>query len=339
MKFDPDKKNAIIRYLLEKIAAGTDSVSKKVAEELKISPNTVNTYLKELLEQNIISKLKRGSYKIVTSTHECHLKRSEGHLDTDTYAFDVCLKPHIKNFEKNVYDIWAYTFSEMTNNVMDHSGAENLYISVEQDYLNTRVVILDDGIGIFEKIKAYFSFSSLDEAICELFKGKLTTDSANHSGEGIFFSSKLMDSFFILSSKKIFTNNKYDNDLILDAPNDNGKGTCVIMSLSNFSHKQSREIFDMYSNVDGSFVKTRIPLKNIFDSSPVSRSQAKRVYYRLERFKEVVLDFDGIDWMGQGFAHQIFVIFQREHPNIRIIPEHMNNSVEKMYLHVVNGDQ
>lgn len=337
MRFDPEKKKAIVRYLLEKIAQGIDSVAQTVAKEMKVSPNTINTYLNELLDANIIVKLKRGQYDLVTAQHDYHLTRSQGHLDTDTYAFDACLKPHIRDFERNVQDIWAYAFSEMVNNVMDHSEAENLYISVKQDYLNTEVFIYDDGVGIFEKIKAYFGFSSLEEAMCELFKGKLTTDSANHSGEGIFFSSKLMDRFFILSSRKVFTNNKYDDNTISDVPNDDGKGTCVIMSLSNFSHKRSGEVFDMYSNVDGGFTKTRIPMKNIFDSSPVSRSQAKRVCYRLEQFKEVVLDFSDIEWMGQGFAHQMFVIFQREHPDICLRTENMNDAVEKMYLHVVNG--
>jgi len=67
------------------------------------------------------------------------------------------------------------------------------------------------GVGIFQKIKDHFSLSNLDEAICELFKGKLTTDERNHSGEGIFFTSKMMDGFFIYSSEKIFTTSKYNN--------------------------------------------------------------------------------------------------------------------------------
>ena len=45
---------------------------------------------------------------------------------------------------------------------------------------------------------------------------------------------------------------------------------------------------------------------------------------RLEKFQEVILDFDGIEWMGQGFAHQIFVIYKNQHPEIQIIPVNMN---------------
>ena len=56
------------------------------------------------------------------------------------------------------------------------------------------------------------------------------------------------------------------------------------------------------------------------DAAPVSRSQAKSVCNRLGKFEEAILDFDGIEWMGQGFAHQIFVVFQNAHPEISIVP-------------------
>ena len=99
-----------------------------------------------------------------------------------------------------------------------------------------------------------------------------------------------MDDFFIVSSGKIFTNNKYDNSHIIDIANTGLDGTCVIMRLSNYSHKSPQEVFDLFANDEGGFVKTTIPLKNIFETSPVSRSQAKRVCNRLEKFQEVVLE-------------------------------------------------
>ena len=113
------------------------------------------------------------------------------------------------------------------------------------------------------------------------------------------------------------------------------KGTFVSMTLSNKSKKNSQDIFDAYSNVDGGFTKTTIPLKNIFDGSPVSRSQAKRICNRLEKFEEVILDFDSIEWMGQVFAHQVFVVFHNEPPGITIVPINMNENVTKMYNHVI----
>lgn len=334
MKFNDDKKQSIILYLLEKINREDDGISKSVSEAFDVNQNTVHTYINELVDDGIITRVKRGKYELNKKAYEFKLKRSKGELDNDTYAYEHCLYEYIKQFDKNIDSIWGYSFSEMINNVMDHSQAENVKIIVEQDYLNTQVLIMDDGIGIFKKIKEYFGFDTLDEAICELFKGKLTTDSKNHSGEGIFFSSKMMDDFFIVSDGKIFTNNKFDSSEIFNLTGKKFKGTAVVMRLSNFSNKKPQDIFDLYADIDGGFFKTKIPLKNVFDSSPVSRSQAKRICNSLEKFKEVILDFEGIQWMGQGFAHQLFIVFPKEHSDIKMIPINMNEEVTKMYVHV-----
>lgn len=336
MRYTAEKKKTIVLYILEKIASGTKSLSNVVANSLGISTNTVHTYINELIDEGIIVKRKRGEYELTTQRDKYSFLRSLGELEIDTHAFDLCLSKRIGHLSEDVQSIWAYAMSEMVNNVIDHSDAEQMLVIVEQNYLQTSVVIMDNGIGIFEKIKNHFSLPSLDEAICELFKGKLTTDADNHSGEGIFFTSKMMDKFLILSSGKIFTTSKYSNDNIFDF-GECPSGTCVFMSLSNFTQKTAREVFDLYSNVDGGFTTTRIPLKNIFDSAPVSRSQAKRVCNRLEAFEEVILDFDGISWMGQGFAHQMFVVYKKAHPDVTIKPINMNDSVKTMYNHVVKS--
>ena len=337
MKFNAEKANMINMYILEKIDAGSESLSASVADAFGISTNTVHSYLRRLQEDSVIVKAKRGEYKLVTNSVSYELSRSAGDLDTDTYAFDAFFEKHIKNLPENVYRIWEYAFSEMINNVVDHSAAENLNILVEQNYLNTSVFIIDNGIGIFNKIREHFSLPGIDEAICELFKGKLTTDSSNHSGEGIFFSSKMMDKFFIYSSGRIFTTTKYSNDKILDVDlGESFSGTAVYMSLSNFSQRHAADVFDQYASVDGGFTKTRIPLKNIFDTAPISRSQAKRVCNRLDSFLEVEIDFDGLDWMGQSFAHQMFVVYQNAHPDIKLIPTNMSENVQKMYNHVTS---
>lgn len=336
MKYTVEKKKTIVLYILDKVSSGTKGLSKAVAEAFNLSTNTVHTYLNELIDKGVIKKVKRGEYELVTTRDEYLFSRSKGELEIDTYAYELCLSKKISHLSENIRHIWAYAVSEMTNNVIDHSNAENMRVIISQNYLETSVLIIDDGVGIFEKIRHHFNLPGLDEAICELFKGKLTTDEARHSGEGIFFTSKMMDNFLISSGKKIFTTSKYNNDSIIDI-GENTLGTCVFMSLSNFTHKSAREVFDLYSDVDGSFTTTTIPLKNIFDSAPVSRSQAKRICNRLEKFEEVILDFDDISWMGQGFAHQMFVIYKNTNPNVTVKPINMNDSVEKMYNHVTKS--
>ncbi len=335
MRFNAEKKRAIVLYLLEKIEAGAENLSKSVAEAFGINQNTVHTYINQLAEQNIITRVRYGQYALNETVYTHKLKRSCGDLDSDMHAYAAFLKSYVRDLPGNVQSIWEYAFSEMINNVMDHSEAEEATIVIRQNYLKTTVCIQDNGIGIFEKIKTYFGFASLEDAICELFKGKLTTDAENHSGEGIFFTSRIMDFFLILSDGKIFTHNRYDDSVTLNLKEAELTGTYVEMSLSNYTQKQVREVFDMYSDIDGGFKKTILPLKNFFDTSPVSRSQARRVCNRLNAFEEVVLDFDSLEWMGQGFAHQIFVVFSKAHPEIRLVPVHMNEAITKMYNHVL----
>ena len=64
-----------------------------------------------------IRRVQRGKYELITKEYEYNLKRSEGALDSDTYAFHAYLEPHIKDYAENIRQIWASTFSEMINNV------------------------------------------------------------------------------------------------------------------------------------------------------------------------------------------------------------------------------
>ena len=49
------------------------------------------------------------------------------------------------------------------------------------------------------------------------------------------------------------------------------------------------------------------------------------------------MDFLGIDEIGQGFAHELFVVFQREHENVHLMPTNVSKEVEKMINHVKNS--
>ena len=61
------------------------------------------------------------------------------------------------------------------------------------------------------------------------------------------------------------------------------------------------------------FTKTLVPVRmlKVGSENLVSRSQAKRLLSRFEDFKTVVLDFEGIDVVGQAFADEIFRVFAR----------------------------
>ncbi|MCR5089130.1 MAG: DUF4325 domain-containing protein [Oscillospiraceae bacterium] len=333
MSLSAERAEQLKLYLLEKIAQKQTSIVRKTAETFDVTLATVYRYLDRLEREGIIQKLKRDQYILITKTEHFLLDRSSPIFSSEDAIYGQYVRPYLTPFKTNVRGIWDYLCGEIINNVIDHSQAEHLEITISQDYLNTCVQIADDGVGIFEKIRAYLGLPELEDAVGELFKGKLTTDSARHSGEGIFFSSRLADEFVIFSSGLIFTHKRFENDKLLnELP---AKGTVVRMTLSNFSKKEAKDVFAQYADTDSGFSKTQIPLRQYFESSPVSRSQAKRLCSRLDRFREVTLDFTGLDWIGQGFAHQLFVVFQSEHPDIRLLPVGMSEDVAKMVRHVL----
>lgn len=333
------KREQIKKYILEKIGNGQGDIAKRTSDTFNISLNTVYRYIRELEKDEVIKKNGK-SYDFVESTDFFVLRRKNGELVEEDVIYDTYIKKYVQKLPDNVEQIWQYSFMEMMNNAIDHSEADNVYMLIAQNYMNTLVIIDDDGIGIFRKIKEYYKYQSLDDAVNELFKGKLTTDTNNHSGEGIFFTSRILDDFVVMSDGKVFSHDKYDEFLSdikeIDSLKqwENRKGTVICMRLSNFSKKVLKEVFNMFADVDGGFTKTRIPIKNIYETYPVSRSQAKRLYHRFDKFHEIELDFTDINEIGQGFAHELFVVFQNKHPDIKLTPMNAACEVEKMINHV-----
>ncbi|HWO35215.1 MAG TPA: ATP-binding protein, partial [Candidatus Acidoferrum sp.] len=107
--------------------------------------------------------------------------------------------PVVGSLPENVLSIWNTGFTEMFNNAIDHSAGTKIAVEIRQTAINTEMEIRDDGVGIFKKIQAAANLPEERQAILELSKGKFTTDRTKHSGEGIFFTSKMFDAFDILS--------------------------------------------------------------------------------------------------------------------------------------------
>jgi len=88
------------------------------------------------------------------------------------------------------------------------------------------------------------------------------------------------------------------------------------------AYRALKEVFDQYASGSGDygFSRSHIPvfLARYGDENLVSRSQAKRLLNRLERFKEIVFDFQGVGLIGQAFADEIFRVFQNEHPEANL---------------------
>ena len=103
-----------------------------------------------------------------------------------------------------------------------------------------------------------------------------------HSGEGIFFTSKVVDAFDIQSGRLRFRHDKRPFEEIPEQDQD-APGTLVVMRLDNNSRRNMREVFDAFSDPEEyTFDKTVVPVRLAQHEGEklVSRSQAKRVAHR-----------------------------------------------------------
>jgi len=148
------------------------------------------------------------------------------------------VKPKLAPLPDNIIDIWNYGFTEMLNNAIDHSQGSHVIINIKNILRFSEIVITDNGVGIFRRIQKLLNLHDERHAVLELSKGKLTTDPDHHTGEGIFFSSRMFDEYAILSGGVYFSHeyNKPE-DWIMESKSPT-EGTTVFMKLSNTSSKK-----------------------------------------------------------------------------------------------------
>jgi hypothetical protein len=239
-------------------------------------------------------------------------------------------------------DIWNYGFTEMLNNAIDHSQGRYAVVAIEKNPAFTRISVADDGMGIFRRIQKLMGLQDERHAVLELSKGKLTTDPQNHTGEGIFFSSRMFDNYAILSGDVYFSHDFSEpQDWILETQNSRN-GTTVFMEIKNNSARTIKSVFDKYvSEGEYGFDKTVVPVSLARYGSEllVSRSQAKRLLARVDRFKIVIFDFSGIDQIGQAFADEVFRVYKKKYPEIQLHFNNANRDVEDVIIRALRSDE
>ncbi len=229
--------------------------------------------------------------------------------------------PLLADLPSNLLHICQHGFTEMLNNTIDHSESGQAGISITRTAANVMMLVSDQGVGIFKKIQDACQLEDHREAIFELTKGKLTTDPKFHTGEGIFFTSRIFDLFMIASGNLTLTCvPKVDWLMGVEVKGrPDVAGTTVLMVISMFSKRTIKSVMDKFASGDEDygFTKTSVPLSlaKYGAEQLVSRSQAKRVVAGLSRFKDVYLDFSGIETIGQAFADEVFPGVQTRPPD------------------------
>ncbi len=336
-----DRGETIREFIINNVEAHANDIVALVADQFDISRQAVNAHIKRLIEQKSIiaeGNTRNRTYKLHPLVEHTESFKLLG-LEEDR-AWREIIRPKLGALPDNVMDIWDYGFTEMLNNAIDHSQGEYAFVNIRKTPISSEITITDDGLGIFARIQKLLNLNDERHAVLELSKGKLTTDPDNHTGEGIFFSSRMFDEYAILSGGVYFSHeyNKPE-DWIIERKNPS-TGTTVFMKMSNNSARKIKAVFDEYaSGEDYGFDKTIVPvsLARYGNERLVSRSQAKRLLARVDRFKIVIFDFDGIDQIGQAFADEVFRVFNNRHPDIQLYFIKAKPDVENMIIRALSS--
>jgi len=333
--------NFDIKKLILKKLSKKDKI--KVADIVKatgFSRAYINRFFKELKKEGkiaLIGKANKAHYifaekEAIKKTKEKILK-TKRILKNKNLSEDIILN-EVKentgiflNIRKNVIAILDYAFTEMLNNAIVHSRSGKIIVVMEQNKDNVNFEIIDFGIGIFNNIMKKRKQKNELEAIQSLLKGKQTTLPKEHSGEGIFFTSKVADKLVIQSSiKKLIFDNLINDIFIKDVKAT--KGTKIKFLISKNVNRNIIKIFKEFSDKALGFDKTKVKI-DLYKANKVfvSRSQAKRVLIGLEKFKIIILDFENVKTVGQGFADEVFRVWQNRHPNIKIKYQNANDNI------------
>ena len=332
----------IRRYILNRIEKSPDDVTKATAKQFGITRQAVNKHLRRLQAEGVLrpsGKTRASVYQLAPLSKWSHYWEIEPGLAEDiVWSRDV--RDILGDMTDNVLDIWSYGFTEMFNNAIDHSDGSFIGVQIRKTATTTEMMISDNGYGIFKKIQSAMGLLDERHAILELSKGKLTTDPTRHTGEGIFFSSRMFDVFDIFSGGVYFSHKFRDaEDWIAERSSASG-GTWVWMRLNNHTARTTKKIFDQFSSGDDyGFTKTVVPVRmaKYGEDKLISRSQARRLLARVELFKTVLFDFSEVESIGQAFADEIFRVFALRHPSIELLAIRANSATKRMIARAKQG--
>ncbi|MDO8890687.1 MAG: DUF4325 domain-containing protein [Sulfurimicrobium sp.] len=337
----PSKFETLVLTVTQDVVNHPRDLTRHYAERFGISRVAANRYIQKLETEGWIARSGPSTHPVFSPGYKrraAHLYKLQG-LE-EHVAWERDFKPYF-NLSPNVQNIVNLGFTEMLNNAIDHSAGDSAFVWGSQNEDVFILIISDDGVGIFAKIAAALNLPDMRQALFELSKGKLTTDPSKHTGEGVFFTSRMFDSFEIGANGLQF-NHREDspNDWLHEAKGVFSKGTAVYMQIALKCERNASDVYAQFTNApeDYDFSKTIVPMKlaTFGDEQLVSRSQAKRLIARFDRFKTVILDFDGVQEIGQAFADELFRVYGASHPDVELLPKNMSAQVERMWLRAVS---
>lgn len=320
--------------------------SSELIKRFTLSRQQVSRYLNALVKQGRITAkgqsrarryfLRTDQPQIAKTIDVQELQKMGG----EDQLYRLYVQEKIIALKENIRSILHHGFTELVNNVIDHASADTLTFCLEQKTNRLTMDINDDGIGVFRRNQLAFGCDDLFQAVVETAKGKRTSQPDAHAGEGLFFTSRLFD-YFSLSANGIewcyFAKiDDWSMAQILEA-----RGTRIHMEIDVNSDRSPEDVFAQYTDSGFQFKKGGLfvvqPLTINAAYEHVSRSEAKRLLIGAEKFTSIIIDFKNTKRVGQGFADEVFRVFQNKYPQLKIEARNMNPAVEAIVKYVLSS--
>jgi anti-sigma regulatory factor (Ser/Thr protein kinase) len=311
----------------------------EIARKMGVTRQTAHRYLRELVSDGLL---------VVEGAGRSTRYRLTGAVDRRRYATAGLEEDRVwsemsgprtvaSSLPKPAQTVLQYIVTEIVNNAIDHSGSAEVDVQIGRKDSTVRLEVRDEGIGVFRHIRDKLGLDSELEALQDLSKGKTTTMPSRHTGEGIFFSSKAANRFEIESGNLRWIIDNRKNDMAFGSIKPEIQGTTVRVEVDPEDAHDLTSIFAEYTR-DFEFSRTRTVVRLFaIGTEFLSRSQAKRLVHGLEKFREVVLDFEGVDVVGQGFADEVFRVWAHKHPDVILIPVGMSEPIAFMIERAIAG--
>ncbi len=256
------KGEEIRQFILDNVHSHPRDIVTFTAERFHLTHQAVSKHIKNLIAQGLLNlkgKTKDRYYSLTELTSSSFTYSLDGNLKEDV-VWSRDMGPLFSELHDNVVRIWQHGITEIINNAIDHSAGTLVNVRVKKTAVTSEVLIWDDGVGIFKKIARELNLEDERHAVLELAKGKVTTDPRHHSGEGIFFTSRMFDYFMILSNQIMFSHEFHTStDLAGERFMNGTEGTNVFLQIKNNSARTIKQVFDEFSSGDFLFSKTVVP--------------------------------------------------------------------------------
>ena len=318
--------------ILELLAAGPRS-SGDLAGVLGMSRQGVHRRLRGLAEDSLVHPVGQGRGARWELLVERRFRWGlDGSLEEDRLWAEIAASvPALGSMTEESSGALAYGMLEMLNNAIEHSAGAEVAVTVRRSGAQFVFSVSDDGVGALHRVREHFGLDDDADALLRISKGRQTTAPAGHSGQGIFFTSKVVDRFALRCQGLTWLVDNVVRDQAT-APGTDRPGTTVELTVDPRSTRRVKDVFDSYTDVDSPGLQRSMVRVGLADGGGefLSRSEARRLCGQLDEFAEVVLDFAGVASVGQAFVDEVFRVFAARAPGTVLVPVNMSDEVEFM---------